>query len=74
MSDYTINVTQIEELQTIANTSALENIFDKAKSAVVQGGVVNLVRKKENGSGDKFDEISTEADLDAYKKSVFKYL
>jgi hypothetical protein len=74
MQDYTINVTQIEELQTISNTDELENIFARAKSAVVNGAKVILVRKEANGTENKFDEIDTLDTLEAYRNGVFKYL
>jgi len=74
MPDYKINVAEIEELQTIRNTVQLETIFDRARSTVVQGGLVYLVRRSADGSTSKFDEISTEEDLARYKQSVFKYL
>jgi len=74
MSEYNINVSYIEELQNIGNTSELENILDKAKSKIVQGGIVNLVRKGTDGIISKFDQISTEDDLANYRRSVFKYL
>ena len=74
MNDYTINVTQIEELQTINNTDELENIFARAKSAIVNGAKVILVRKEASGRAAKFDEIDALDTLEAYKNGVFKYL
>ena len=74
MDDYTINVTQIEELQTINNTDELEIIFARAKSAIVNGAKVILVRKGTSGKAAKFDEMDTLAILEDYKKGVFKYL
>jgi hypothetical protein len=74
MQDYKINVTQIEELQTISNTNELETIFARAKSAIVNGAKVILVRKEASGRENKFDEIDTLETLDAYQKGVFKYL
>jgi len=74
MQDFEINVTQIEELQMIENVGDLDRIFAKAKSAVVNGAAVILYRKTANGPKTKFDEITTEADLELYKKSVYKYL
>lgn len=74
MTDYTINVTQIEELQTINNTDELETIFARAKSAIVNGALVILVRKEASGKTNKFDEIDTLETLESYKKGVFKYL
>ena len=74
MQDYTINVSKIEELQTINNTDDLEMIFARAKSAVVNGAKVILVRKEFSGKVNKFDEIDTLDALEAYKAGVFKYL
>ena len=74
MEDYTINVTQIEELQTIRNTDELDNLFSRAKSAVVNGAKVILVRKEASGISNKFDEIDTLDDLESYREKVFRYL
>ncbi len=74
MEDYTINVTQIEDLQTISNTDELETIFTRAKSAVVNGAKVILVREETSGEKNKFDEIDTLNDLEAYRERVFRYL
>ncbi len=49
-------------------------MFLKAKSMIAQGGSVILLRKNANGTTYKFDELSTEPDLDNYKQGVFKYL
>ena len=73
MTDYVINVTKIEELQTVNDVNELRNIFTKAKSAIVNGAVVNLVRKTKSGS-EKFDEITTLEDLERYHKQVMKYV
>ncbi|MEI6947933.1 hypothetical protein V9K67_12115 [Paraflavisolibacter sp. H34] len=72
--EYLINVTQIEELQTIQNRDALDQIFSRAERMIIGGGTVVLVRKYANGKSDKFDEFSTEQDLANYKKNVYKYL
>ena len=74
MQDYTINVGQIEELQTINNTDELKNIFTRAKSAVVHGAKVILVRKETSGKVNKFDEMDTLDDLEKYREKVFRYL
>jgi hypothetical protein len=74
MADYTINVTEIEELQTIKDMQSLDTIFSRAKSAVNGGGTTFLVRKKAGGQADRFDEISTLEDLQQYKDWVYKYL
>jgi len=56
------------------NLTELEQIFSKAKSTVVQGETVTLVRQNTDGSTYTFDELTTEADLENYKQTVFKYL
>lgn len=74
MFEYIIDVSEIEELQTIENKDALDIIFSKAERTVIGGGIVTLARKTQDGKTSKFDEISTEADLAQYKESVYKYL
>lgn len=74
MKDYTIDVTKIEELQTISNTNELELIFSRAKSAIVNGAKVILTRKEASGTVNKFDEMDTLEDLEAYRERVFRYL
>jgi hypothetical protein len=74
MQEYEINVSNIEELQMTNNVAELEQIFSRAKSVVVQGETVSLVRQNSDGSTYTFEEITTEADLDNYKQTVFKYL
>jgi stringent starvation protein B len=74
MQEYEINVSNIEELQMTNDVTELEQIFYRAKSVVVQGEVVSLVRENSDGTTYKFEEITTEADLDNYKQTVFKYL
>lgn len=73
MTDYVINVTKIEELQVLNDVNELQNIFSKAKSAIVNGANVILVRKSKSAT-EKFDEITTLEDLERYRKQVFKYL
>ena len=74
MQEYIINVGEIEELQMIKDTDTLDQMFTRAKSMVVQGGSVILQRKNPDGTAYKFDEITTEVDLNVYKKTVFKHL
>ncbi|WP_018615597.1 hypothetical protein [Segetibacter koreensis] len=74
MSEYTINVSEVEELQTISNVTELNKMFAKAQSTVVQGGTVVLVRRTPDGAVYKFDELTTEEDLENYKQTVLKYL
>lgn len=74
MREYMINVSRIEELQTLNDKKELENIFSKAKSTIVNGEKVLLMRKDKSGKGEKFDEMSTEDELEQYRQRVFKYL
>jgi hypothetical protein len=74
MTEFTINVSEVEELQMTSSLIELEQMFSRAQSTVVQGGSVLLVRKNVDGSNYRFDEITTEADLELYKDGVFKYL
>jgi len=52
----------------------LENIFAKAKSAIVNGAKVLFVRKSLSGKVEKFDEMNTLDDLEKYRENVLKYL
>jgi hypothetical protein len=74
MQEYNINVSEIEELQMVKNTRALDRIFKDAKETIVNGEAVWLTRKQPNGHLEKFDELTTTEDLEGYKKSVYKYL
>ena len=72
--EYVIDVSKIEELQMISDLKELQKIFTLSKSTIVQGGVVVLARISKNGAVQRFDEISTEPDLEQYRKTVLKYL
>jgi hypothetical protein len=74
MQEYKIDVTQIEALQNTSNTNALDKIFTRAKSTIVNGEKVVLERREANGRTEKFDELTTLEALDEYKRSVYKYL
>lgn len=74
MREYVIDVSRIEELQMLNDSNELENIFFRAKSAIVNGEKVFLIRKDKNGNNQKFDELSTEEELEKYRTQVFKYL
>ena len=74
MKEYVINVAKIEELQTLRDKTELEKIFDKAKSTIVNGERVLMIRKDRTSASQKFDEFSTLEDLELYKKRVLKYL
>lgn len=74
MAEYTINVSDVEDLQMVGDVVELNQMFARAQSTVVQGGTVILIRRTPDGSVYKFDEITTEADVENYKETVFKYL
>jgi hypothetical protein len=74
MTDLKINVGQVEEWQTLNDINTLENLFTKAKSTIVNGASVFLVRKDATGKSIKFDQMDTLDQLEEYKKTVFKYL
>lgn len=74
MEDFTIDVGRVEELQMINDIQELEIIFQKAKSALVNGATVHLARKNKTGKLNPFEHFTTLPDLSSYKKSVYKYL
>lgn len=74
MQSYVINVVQIEELQNTNDVDELNRIFSKAKSTIVNGEQVLLVRQFPDGHSEKFDQLTTLEDLEMYKKRIFKYL
>ena len=74
MNEYIINVSEIEDLQVVKDRDLLENIFQRAKSTIVNGEKVILVRKGKEGPEQRFDEFTTLDELQHFKKRVFKYL
>jgi hypothetical protein len=74
MQDYIINVGAVEEWQTLGDTHALEQVFQRAKSTLVNGAEVHLLRKDRSGSGEPFETFTTLEDLEAYRLRVFRYL
>lgn len=74
MQEYIINVAEVEELQTLQDTDALDNLFARAERTIVGGGTVALVRDSAGNKGERFETFSTQEDLGAYKKNVYKYL
>jgi hypothetical protein len=74
MQEFIIDVTRIEEWQTISDLQSLEAVFQKAKSTIVNGESVILVRSDKLGKQAAFDTITTLDDLERYRLSVFKYL
>lgn len=74
MQEYIINITEMEELQTIKNTDALDHIFARAKKTLVGGERVVLVRQEASGRNYEVEALTTLDDLDAYRQRIFKYL
>ena len=74
MNTYTIDVARIEELQMIKDTDELDRMFEKAKSTIVNGESVLLVRTPSNGPAEQFDALTTLPDLEQYRAQVYKYL
>lgn len=74
MQSYIINLNQVEELQMIKDSDELERIFNKAKSTIVQGEKVVIMRTDPGGAANKVDELSTEPELEKYKEEVMKYM
>jgi hypothetical protein len=74
MDDFIINVGKVEEFQMTKDVPALDEIFQRAKRALVGGGVVVLVRELRNGDSYRFEEFSNLDDFETYKKNVYKYL
>ena len=74
MHEYIIYVNEVEELQMISDNEELERIFTRAKSTIVQGESVILMRKDRDGTSNKVDELTTENELGLYREKVFKYL
>ena len=74
MEEYIIYVGKIEELQMINDRSALDAIFQRAKSTLVGGENVALVRQTADGQSYRFDEITNLEDFEKYKANVYKYV
>ncbi|TCZ74097.1 hypothetical protein [Flaviaesturariibacter aridisoli] len=74
MEEYIIDVTKIEEWQTIRDLDALDRVFQRARSTIVNGERVVLTRSDRSGRRQAFDELTTLDDLELYKTAVFRYL
>lgn len=73
MEDYTISVTQVEELQTIKDIQALETIMERARRTIIGGSNVLLCREQ-RGEQYVFETITNESDFEKYREGVFRYL
>ena len=74
MQEYKIDVTKIEELQMMKDSHELENIFSRAKSTIVNGEKVILLRSSAKAPAEKFDEFTTLEELEKYRQRIFRYL
>jgi hypothetical protein len=74
MEEFIISVGKIEELQMLNDRPALDAIFYKAKTTIVNGEKVALVRETRTGEKYRFEEISNLSDLEDYKNTVYKYV
>lgn len=74
MNEFIISVNKIEELQMLNDRPALDALFFKAKTTIVNGEKVALIREGRSGEKYRFEEISTLSDLEDYKKNVYKYV
>lgn len=74
MQEYVIHLNEVETLQMIKDNDELDRIFNRAKSTIVQGEKVVLIRTNPDGNSNRVDELTTEQDLVKYKESVMKYL
>ncbi len=74
MDDYVINVGKIEEWQMIKDMASLNDVFQRAKKALVGGGVVALEREQRNGPAYRFEEFTNLEEFELYRKNVYKYL
>ena len=74
MEDFIISVGKVEEWQMTNDVAALDRLFQRAKKALVGGGIVALVREQRSGEAYRFEEFSNLDDFEAYKRNVYKYL
>jgi hypothetical protein len=74
MEDFIIPVGKVEEWQMTNDTTALDQLFERAKKALVGGGTVVLVREQRSGGSYRFEEFTNLDDFEQYKKNVYKYL
>ena len=74
MEDFIISVSKVEEWQMTNDVTELENLFRRAKRALVGGGIVALVRQQRSGESYRFEEFTNLEDFEQYKNNVFKYL
>jgi hypothetical protein len=74
MEDFIILVGKVEEWQMTNDVTELDNLFQRAKRALVGGGVVALVRQQSSGESYRFEEFTNLEEFEKYRKNVYKYL
>ncbi|HEV3326500.1 MAG TPA: hypothetical protein VG052_12875 [Puia sp.] len=74
MEDFIISVGKVEEWQMTNDVAALDRLFQRAKKALVGGGIVALVREQRSGEAYRFEEFSSLEDFEVYRRNVYKYL
>jgi hypothetical protein len=74
MEDFIISVNKVEEWQMTNDIAELDRLFERAKRALVGGGIVALVREERSGETYRFEEMTNLEDFEKYRKDVYKYL
>ncbi len=74
MQEYIIQLHEVEKLQMIKDVDELNRIFARAKSTIVQGERVVMLRTDASGNTNQVDEFTTEVELQQYRETVLKYL
>jgi hypothetical protein len=74
MEDFIISVGRVEELQTLNDRAALDELFQKARRILVGGGKAVLVRELRSGESYRFEEFTNLEDLEGYRQQVCRYV
>jgi hypothetical protein len=74
MEDYIISVGKVEEWQMTNDIAALDTVFERAKRALVGGGIVALVREQRSGEIYRVEEFSSLEDFEGYRGRVYRWL
>ena len=74
MEDFIIPVAQVEEWQMTNDIMELDRLFQRARTVLVGGGTVALVRQQRSGESYRVGEYTDLEEFEQYKKNVYKYL
>jgi hypothetical protein len=74
MEDYIISVGKVEEWQMTNDIAAMDTVFERAKRALVGGGIVALVREQRSGEIYRVEEFSSLEDFEGYRGRVYRWL